>query len=102
MLLGLDDNDTVLGNALISQFHETLLDHGRKGGCHQIKPKVRSRGNLINILTARTLGTNGSDFDFIQWNGQMGAHEFRRRMIGQVTSDPLQNIVVSRELPCSP
>ncbi len=75
MLLGLDDNDTILGNTLISPFHEALLDYGRKGRPHQIKPKVRSRGYLVDILTAGPLGANGRDLDFVQWDGQMSTHD---------------------------
>ena len=98
MLLGLDDDDSFLGNALICQCHEALLDHGRQGRCYQIKTQVRSRRYFVDVLPACTLGANRRNFNFIQRDGQMSTHGFRGRMIGSVSSGTQQNFA-SWELP---
>ncbi len=68
VLLGLDNNDAVLGDASIIKFQKPLfVKSGQRGG-QNVKAQVYSRRNLINVLTAGSLGANRTYLDIAQGN----------------------------------
>lgn len=68
--LGLDDNDTFLADALVVQPQQPFLEVFGQRRCANVEAQMDRAGNLVHVLTARTLGTNCAELDFARGNGR--------------------------------
>jgi len=65
MRLRLDDDHAVLGDALVAELEQALLQGQWQGRCADVEAQVYRAGNLVDVLPARALGANGGEFDFV-------------------------------------
>lgn len=75
VLLGLDDDDAFVGDALIAQCEKPFFHCLGQGGGSNVKAQVCRRGDLVHILAACTLGADSVDVNFFQRYGQAMAHK---------------------------
>lgn len=64
VLLGFDDDHAFLCDALVIEGQQALLDGFRQAGGVDIEAQMECAGNLVDILPATALGTDGAEFDF--------------------------------------
>jgi len=71
MSLGFDDNDTLAGDALVVQCQQAGFIKIRQAGCPDIETQMYCRRDLVDILTAGTLGTNGRQINIAQGDADL-------------------------------
>ena len=68
VFLRLDDQYTFLGNPLVIEMQQTLLDRFRQGRGGNIEAQVNRAGHLVDVLAPGPLRTHGGDFNLAEWN----------------------------------
>jgi hypothetical protein len=63
--LGLDDENPVLGQPLISECQQPFLAAVGQGGVTDVKTQVDSAGDLVDILAPGPAGPDKMELDFI-------------------------------------
>ena len=68
VFLRLDDQHALLGNPLVIEMQQTLLDRIRQGGGGNIEAQVNRAGHLVDVLAPSPLRAHGGDFNFVERN----------------------------------
>jgi hypothetical protein len=66
--LGLDDENPVLSQPLISECQQALFAAVGQGGVANVKTQMDSAGDLVDILTSGPAGPDKMQLDFIVWD----------------------------------
>jgi hypothetical protein len=66
VLLGFDDNDAVLSDAIVAQVEQAFFVKGRQGRGRDIKAQVNGSGNFVHVLSPCPLEANRADLNFLK------------------------------------
>jgi len=75
MFLRFDDYNTVFGNAMVAVGQQFFLVNVRQGRGTNIKSQMYGSGDLIDVLAACSLGTDGLQFNFIVGDGNSAGND---------------------------
>ena len=69
VLPGFDDDDALVGDAVVRQEQKSLFVHLRQGGCLDVEPQVDGGCGCVDVLPAGAGRFDGGQFDLIVGKG---------------------------------